>query len=259
MSRPALSIVLPAHNEAHRILPTLARYTEYFSAVPDLDFELLVVVNGSSDQTEQIVREFADEHPSVDLIVEPDRIGKGGAVMRGFQRAQGELIGFVDADGATSAEAYHDLVKHMGDAGMILASRWMKGAVVEPRQPLSRRIASRIFNSLVRILFQVRLTDTQCGAKLLQRQAVEDVLPHLGLTRWAFDVDLVFQVRRAGYRLIEYPTVWRDVAGSRLNIPKASFEMFIAVWRLRLLYSPFAFVVEIYNRIHRGIRRVRNL
>lgn len=242
-----LSIVVPAYNEEARLAPMVQSYLDFFSERYGESFELILVVNGSVDKTPTIAREFETKWPQVKAIIEPQAVGKGGAIMQGFAEASGDLIGFVDADGATGPEAYLDLVERIGDAGLIIASRWLPGSIVEPKQPLSRRIASRIFNKLVRGLFRVKITDTQCGAKLMTRKAMEAVLPHLGLTRWAFDVDLLFQTRRLGFKITESATVWRDVAGSQLHIPKASFEMFVAICRLRLLYSPFSFVVTFYN------------
>ena len=243
-----LSIVIPAYNEEDRLGPMLEAYGDYFIAAYGNDVELIVVVNGSRDHTESVADEYANRLSQVRVIVEPEAIGKGGAIMLGANAAQGELIGFVDADGATPPEAFDDLVQHIGDAGAIFASRWIPGAVVSPPQPLSRRIASRIFNFMVRKLFKVKIRDTQCGAKLVKGEAMRKVLPQLGLTQWAFDVDLLFKLRRAGYRIVEHPTVWHDVAGSKINIPRASFEMTLALIRLRLLFSPFKWVVSIYDQ-----------
>jgi glycosyltransferase involved in cell wall biosynthesis len=210
--------------------------------------ELIVVVNGSTDGTADIARRFAQSHPQVRSIVEPMPVGKGGAIMLGFAGAQGDLVGFVDADQSTPPEAFQELVEHIGDAGAIVASRWLKESRVSPRQPLARRLASRVFNFLVRTVFGLTISDTQCGAKLMTGGAVRTILPRLGLTRWAFDVDLLFQLRRAGYRIIEWPTTWHDAAGSRLKVGKVSFEMFFAITRLRLLYSPFRWVITVYDR-----------
>lgn len=242
-----LSIVIPAYNEEARIRPTLDAYTSYFEAKYGKDVEFIVVVNGSRDGTEDIVREVAGRSPQVKSIIEPRAIGKGGAIMRGFEVATGEWVGFVDADNATLPEAFDDLVTHIGDAGVIIASRYIPGAKVSPRQPLSRRIASRVFNKLIRLLFKLKITDTQCGAKLLRGDAMRAALPHLGLTRWAFDVDLLFQLRRLGYRIAEVPTTWSDRGGSKLKIGRTSLEMFMAICRLRLLYSPFRWIVTIYD------------
>jgi glycosyltransferase involved in cell wall biosynthesis len=242
-----LSIVIPAYNEEARIRPTLEAYALYFAARYGNEVEVVVVVNGSSDRTEEIARAVAEKCPQVKVIVEPSAIGKGGAIMRGFAVASGDLVGFVDADNATLPDAFRDLVEQIGDAGAIIASRYIPGAHVSPRQPLSRRIASRFFNTLVRLLFGLPISDTQCGAKLLRSDAMRAALPHLGLTRWAFDVDLLFQLRRLGYRIVEVPTTWQEPGGSKLKIARTSFEMFVAICRLRMLYSPLRWVVTVYD------------
>ncbi len=247
-----LTLLIPAYNEEARLGQTLDRYLPYVEARYGGRGEILVVVNGSRDRTEAIARRYARMHPILRVIVEPRAVGKGGVLMLGFAAARGRLVGFVDADGATPPEAFQELVDHIGPAQAIIASRWMPGARVSPRQPLSRRIASRMFNTLVRVLFGLRITDTQCGAKLIRREAVQAILPHLGVTRWAFDVDLLFQVRRAGGIVTEIPTTWRDVSGSRLRIGRASAEMFVAMIRLRLLYSPLRGTVALYDRLLGG-------
>jgi hypothetical protein len=155
----------------------------------------------------------------------------------------------VDADGATPPEAFDDLVAHIGDAGLIIASRRLPGAVVRPSQPWKRRSASRVFNFLVRRLFKLHITDTQCGAKLMAAAAWRDIVPHIGLTKWAFDVDMLFKTRRAGYRIAEIPTTWSDIGGSKLQIGRVSFQMLLAIVRLRLLYSPLRWVVALYDRL----------
>lgn len=242
-----LSIIIPAYNEERRLAINLERYAVYFSEQYGSAAELLVIVNGSTDRTVDIARDLAGRLPIIRVLVESRAIGKGGAIMLGFREAKGDLVGFVDADGSTAPDAFDDLVKNLADAGVIIASRWIQGAIVEPRQPLKRRVASRLFNSLVSLLFHMKVSDTQCGAKVLSRVAMEAVLPHLGITRWAFDVDLLFQLHRSGYRIKEWPTVWSDAEGSRIRVMRASLEMFVAVMRLRLLYSPLRWTVGVYD------------
>lgn len=242
-----LSIIVPAYNEETRLVPMLDAYTEYFIPRYGDGVEILVIVNGSTDRTDEVAMEYKIRCDAVRVLIEPRPIGKGGAVMLGFQEAQGELVGYTDADGATPPHAFDDLVERIDDHGAIIASRWLPGADVSPLQPFSRRLASRIFNALVRRFFGLDITDTQCGAKLLTREALDAVMPELGLTRWAFDVDLLFQLRCAGMSIKEIPTTWSDVRGSKINIPRASAEMTLAIVRLRLLHSPFAFVVRLYD------------
>lgn len=249
-----LSIVIPAYNEEQRLPPVLKAYAGYFSERMGKQVEILVIVNGSEDNTFQIASAISEKYPVVRVWEETGKIGKGGAVMRGAVLAHGEYIGFVDADGATSPEAFYDLYGHreLGDA--VIASRWIKGAVVEPKQPLKRRISSRCFNFLVTTVFGFKIHDTQCGAKILEGNMMKKVLPILGETRWAFDVDLLFQVHRLGGSIQEVPTVWRNMEGSKIRYFQSSLEMVVAIVRLRLLYSPFEFVVRFVNRVARCFR-----
>lgn len=243
-----LSVIIPAYNEEARLGAMLEAYAGYFVPRYGDDVELIVVANGCRDRTPEIAKQWAERHAQIKVIVEPASIGKGGAIMLGMREARGEWIGFVDADLSTPPENFEDLVRQIRDAGLIVASRWIKGAQVSPRQPLKRRIASRVFNALVRWLFRLNIHDTQCGAKLMTRAVRDAVLPKLGITRWAFDVDLLFQVRRSGYRIIEHPTVWHDAPGSQLKVLRASVEMLLAIVRLRLLYSPLRWVVTLYDQ-----------
>jgi len=242
-----LSIVIPAHNEEARLGAMLTPYLEFFAPRYGGEVELIVVANGSTDRTAQVAETFAQHCPQLRVLVDPARIGKGGAIMLGARAARGDLIGFVDADGSTPPEAFQELVDRIGDAGTIIASRWMPGAQVSPAQPQARRIASRLFNLLVRLLFRIRIHDTQCGAKLVRREYMLAALPQIGITHWAFDVDLLFQLRRVGARIVETPTVWRDVSGSRVHIVRSSLEMFVAMVRLRLIYSPLRWIVILYD------------
>ena len=244
-----LSIVIPAYNEQARIAPMLTAYLSYFEQKYPSDHELIVSVNGSTDDTEAVVRSLMPAHPTLRIHVDPAPIGKGGAIIAAGRLARGDLVGFVDADGATPPEAFDDLVANIGDAGLIIASRALPGSIVDPRPGLRRRIASRIFNALVRTLFKLHITDTQCGAKLMTAAAWHAVVPTIGITRWAFDVDLLFKTRRARYPIREIPTTWRDVTGSKVELARASFQMFLAITRLRLIYSPFNFIVRLYDRL----------
>ncbi len=243
------SAIVPAYNEEGRIGKMLEAYLPYFAERYGSDFEIIVSINHSTDRTEEIVRGLQGRFAQLRATVDPRPIGKGGAIIAGGAIASGELIGFVDADGATPPAAFDDLVKNVGDAGLVIASRRLPGSVVRPRQPWNRRFASRIFNFLVRALFKLQITDTQCGAKLMTAAAWRAIVPHIGLTKWAFDVDMLFKTRRAGFAIKEIPTTWSDVGGSKLKVGRVSFQMFMAICRLRLLYSPLKWVVSLYDRV----------
>lgn len=249
LERMQLSIVVPACNEEQRIGQMLDAYAPFFEKRYGSGVELIVVVNGSRDGTADVVRSYGSRYRSIRLIVEPGRVGKGGALLIGFREAKGDLIGFADADGATPPASFQELVDAMGGNGCVIASRWRRDSKVSPPQPFVRQITSRVFNVFTRLLFGLWLTDTQCGAKVMRRDALLSVLPSLGVTRWAFDVDLLLHLKRAGWKIHEMPTEWHDVAGSKVEIARASAEMLAALVRLRLVYSPFRSLTGVYDKL----------
>jgi len=110
-------------------------------------------------------------------------------------------------------------------------------------------VASRCFNLMVRVLFGLKLKDTQCGAKLFRREVIQPVLRNLGVTNWAFDVDMLFQAKRLGASIREVPTVWHDVTGSKVEIGRSSVTMVVAMVRLRMFYSPLRFMIPYISRL----------
>tara|TARA_Y100000310_G_scaffold339097_2_gene430699 strand:- start:402 stop:1178 length:777 start_codon:yes stop_codon:yes gene_type:complete len=244
-----LSIVIPAYNEEKRIVKTLQRYTKYFNKELKNQYEIFIAINGCKDNTEGVVKTFTKKHKEVKYKDVGKVDAKGAALIEGFKIVQGDYIGFVDADGATPPHAFYDLYKQIGNNEGVIASRWMKGAIMTPKQPLIRRIASRCFNVLVRILFLLPYNDTQTGAKLFKKKPLKTILPELGFSQWGFDIDLLYILRRHGYKIKEIPTEWHDDPNSVLKINKAAPEMFLSIIRLRLLYSPLKFIVNIYNSL----------
>src|SRR3989344_4625708 len=245
-----LSIVIPAYNEEKRIENTLISYYDYFNRIYSKDFEIFVVINGSNDNTIGVVDKISRQYEQIKYVNVSGKIGKGGAIIEGFKRVNGDLIGFVDADMATVPDAYYDLIVKLKNFDGIVASRWINGAIINRKQPLQRRVASRAFNLLIRILFGINIRDTQCGAKLFSNKAVKSVVNDLGITQWGFDVDLLYLLRKKDFKVIEIPTTWYDQEGSKLKVAKTSWQMFLSMIRLRLIYSRFIFVVKAYDKIH---------
>jgi glycosyltransferase involved in cell wall biosynthesis len=232
-------LLIPAYNEENRIEPVLREYAGYFKDNYRGNFQLVVVLNGCRDNTLGVVQKVAADYPSIRIDEFPNRIGKGGALIEGLKLAPlGDLIGYVDADGATPPKAFHDLVKQMGDADCVIGSRWLPGAVLHVQQTNRRQFASRTFHRIVEFFFHLNIKDTQCGAKLLRRQAVEKVHSNLFITDMAFDINLLYVLKRAGYKTREVPTEWTDKIGSKVNLGRTSLMMFLSVVRLRVIYSP---------------------
>lgn len=238
-----ISIIIPAYNEEKRIGKTLEAYSRYFNELENnkkISYEILVVINGTTDNTEKVVKEYCKANKKIKYL-NFERGGKGFAITEGFKESlkkDFELIGFVDADMATPPEEYWRLVENIGKYDGIIASRYTHNAKVFPKQSVTRIFASRSFNFLVRVLFLMPYKDTQCGAKIFRKKCIEQVLPQMGMTQWAYDIDLLYRLRKNKVRIREFPSVWRDIEGSKLNIKKSSIQMFLAIIQLRILHSP---------------------
>jgi hypothetical protein len=153
-----------------------------------------------------------------------------------------DLIGYVDADGATGPAAFADLIRYTSQADCVIGSRWLKGAVLHQSQTGRRQFASRIFHAIVQGLFWMNIHDTQCGAKLMHRTAVQAIHSSLCIADMAFDINLLYLLKREGFTLLEVPTEWTDKVGSKVALGRTSLTMLLSVIRLRWIYSPFNFL-----------------
>jgi glycosyltransferase involved in cell wall biosynthesis len=239
VTEPSLLLLIPAYNEERRIEPVLRAYGRYFKENYQGDFQLVIVLNGCRDDTIGVVRRVAAEFSSIRALEIEEPIGKGGALIEGLRLAPlADVIGYVDADGATPPQAFHDLVKQIGEADCVIGSRWMEGSVLHVEQSSRRQFASRVFHFIVEFFFHMGIRDTQCGAKAMRRQAVEKIHSALRIADMAFDINLLYSLHREGYRILEVPTEWTDKIGSKVNLFRTSLVMFLSVVRIRLIYSP---------------------
>jgi glycosyltransferase involved in cell wall biosynthesis len=237
---PSLLLLIPAYNEEHRIGPVLREYGAYFQQNYSGKFQLVVVLNGCRDNTLGVVQQVAQEYPFISALEFAAPIGKGGALIEGLRLAPlADLIGYVDADGATAPKAFHELVQRTDQADCVIGSRWLPGAVLHQSQSGRRQFASRVFHMIVQMFFRMNIKDTQCGAKVARRAAVEKIHLSLRITDMAFDINFLYVLKRAGFKILEVPTEWTDQMGSKVALGKTSLSMLLSVLRLRLVYSPF--------------------
>lgn len=223
-----LDIVIPAHNEEHRIDRTLSAYR---SACSGDSVRFVVALDRCTDRTADIVRRHMADDVRVELIEFP-RLGKGGVLMETFRACDAEFIGFVDADCATPPAEFLRLVEASARADGAIATRNHHASVLPARRKLPRRVASAGFAILVRRLFGLGYTDTQCGAKVLRRSVIERILPLLSSRDFLFDVDLLLTAQHLGFRIVEVPTIWIDRDGSRVSPVAESVRMAASAVRL---------------------------
>jgi dolichol-phosphate mannosyltransferase len=235
----SLLLLIPAYNEERRLEPVLRDYARYFKEHYQGKFQLVVVLNGCTDDTIGVVRRVGGDHPTVSALEFPGAIGKGGALIEGLKLAPlADTIGYVDADGATPPHAFHELARRIDQADCVIGSRWLPGAVLHVEQSSRRQFASRAFHLIVQALFRMNIRDTQCGAKVMRREAVEKIHSSLRIADMAFDINLLYSLHRAGYRILEVPTEWTDKIGSKVTLSRTALVMFLSVVRIRIIYWP---------------------
>jgi glycosyltransferase involved in cell wall biosynthesis len=237
---PSVLLLIPAYNEEKRIGPVLRAYPKFFREHYQGNFQMVVVLNGCRDRTIDVVNEAAREYPEVSAIEYKAPIGKGGALIEGLKLApRADLIGYVDADGATQPQAFLELIQLCEKHDCVIGSRWKKGAIIHQEQPNNRRFVSRAGHLIIQVLFRMNIVDTQCGAKIMHRQVIEKIHPTLRITDMAFDVNLLYSIKRAGFSILEHPTEWTDKMGTTVALGRMSISALLSVFRLRLVYSPF--------------------
>jgi dolichyl-phosphate beta-glucosyltransferase len=229
---PLLSIVIPANNEEVRLPGTLGQIWAFLEK-QSFESEILIVENGSSDQTWELAQAFASRHPGVEVLQET-RAGKGLAVRRGMLSAQGEYRFICDADlSMPIEEVLRFLPPRTSEYDIAIASREVPGAK-RYGEPAYRHVIGRIFNFMVRTITLPGIQDTQCGFKCFNAQAAEDLFRAQTIDGWTFDVELLYVALKRGYRVIEIPIPWYYHPGSRVRIIGDSIHMLADLFRIRI-------------------------
>ena len=227
------SIIIPAYNEEKRISKTVARILEFFEK-KKVDFEIIVVNDGSKDKTSEAVKIFRNK--KIRLLEFSPNHGKGFAVKQGMLNAKGDIILFSDADLSTPIEEFDKLINYIKDFDVIIGSRSIKGANVVKHQPFYRELMGKIFNKIVR-LFTIRgIIDTQCGFKIFNQKAAKDVFSRTRITGFGFDVEALFLAKISGYKIKEVPVTWINDEQTKISPVKDSLKMFIEVLKVRINY-----------------------
>lgn len=229
----ALSIVIPAFNEAVR-LPSTLRDLRAFLDRDGRRAEVIVVDDGSTDGTSDAVRRVEAEDDRVRLIRLPQNRGKGYAVRTGVVNAAGHLILFADADGATPFPELARLEANLRQGARIaIGSRGLRDRATHVEARLYRRVAGRLFHAVVRLYAIRGFTDTQCGFKLFDAGAAHDLFSRMRMSGYSFDVEVLLMATRAGYRVAEVPVNWTHQPGSKVNVVRDGVRMALDVLRIR--------------------------
>jgi glycosyltransferase involved in cell wall biosynthesis len=227
------SIVIPAYNESERLGATLEKVLAYVRQ-QGWDAEVIVVNDGSRDNTAEIVRAFAEKNPILRLVENPGNRGKGYSVRNGILSSRGDIVVFSDADLSSPIEEMPELLQPLAaGADIAIGSRWLRAELQTQRQSLHRQLFGRIFNLLLRIILGLQFKDTQCGFKAFTRRAAQTILPLQRIERWGFDPEILFLARKFGFRVEEIPVRWGHSGGTRINPLMDGARMFQEMLRVR--------------------------
>ncbi len=230
---PIYSIVIPAYNEGARLGATLEKVLSYVHA-KGWDAEVIVVNDGSRDNTSDIVRQHAAANPALRLVENPGNRGKGFSVRMGMLRARGRIVLFSDADLSSPIEEAPKLLQALeAGADIAIGSRWLRAETQTQRQPLYRQLFGRIFNLLLRLTLGLQFKDTQCGFKAFRRPAVQTIFPLQKIERWGFDPEILFLARKFGFKVQEIPVAWGHSGGTRIHPLKDGSRMFLEMLHIR--------------------------
>ena len=250
MPYPNYSIVIPAYNEAGRIPATLQEVVDTVRQ-KGWSAEVIVVDDGSTDTTAEVVRQFAASAPEVRLLQNPGNRGKGFSVRSGLLQALGEIVMFTDADLSAPMEEAQGLFDAIANgADIAIGSRWLERTRQTIRQPLYRQFFGRCFNAVTRFVMGLPFADTQCGFKAFTRAAAQTVFQLQTIERWGFDPEILFIAFKRGYRIKEVPVSWAHDERTRMSYLKDGIQMLeeIAIVRWNALTGR-------YNRQVERIRR----
>lgn len=240
--KPFLSVIIPAYNEEPNFKKGLIDEVPRFLENQDYTYEVLIVDDGSSDNTASLAQEFAKSHKNFRVIKNPHQ-GKAQTVKKGVEEANGDLILFTDFDQATPISEVANLLKYIPEYDIVIGSRQLAGAKRE-KEPIHRHIMGLGFNFVVQLLTIRGIRDTQAGFKLFKGNIAKELFSALkvyskgkqvkGALVTAFDVELLFLANKRGYKIKEVPIVWHHVATTRVNPIKDSLRMFRDVVKIRL-------------------------
>lgn len=227
------SVIIPAYNERERIRTTLDRVLAYL-AEKQWHAEIVVVNDGSRDDTAEIVRQYAQKHPSVRLIENPGNRGKGYSVRNGVLHALGNVLLFSDADLSSPIYEAPKLFAEIDKgADIAIGSRWVNSALQTEKQSVLRQVLGRMYNILLRLVLGLRYRDTQCGFKAFTKEAALAVFSRQKIERWGFDPEILYLARKFDFKVSEVPVEWAHDNRSKINPIADGIKMFVEMLRVR--------------------------
>lgn len=228
-----ITLIFPAYNEAARIANTVNEAVTYFEK-RGLDYEIIVAADGD-DGTRELVNRMSQANPRLKALGNVERRGKGHGIRQAVAIAEGDVIGFADADNKTPITELDKFLPYLANgAQAVIGSRAQRGSVIERPQPFYRRVGSIGFGIFMHLVVGLRdIPDTQCGFKFFRRDVAKDLFARQKIDGYMFDVEILYLARRVGYCLEQVPVLWRDDGDSRLDLVAGNIRNVQDIFKIR--------------------------
>jgi len=237
-----LSVIVPAYNEEKRVPETLREIDNYLRK-QNFESEIIVVSDGSKDKTVEVSKNLISEIKNLRVIEFKENRGKGFGVKEGMMGALGKFRLFTDADNSTPISQIEKMWPYLKEAcpepveggfDIVIGSRDIKGAILDPPQPFFRRFTGEVFKHLRKIIVDLwEIEDSQCGFKCFTKRAAEDIFPKCKINRFAFDPEILLVGKKLGYKIKEIPIYWKNDLQSKVKL-KSMVKMLLDLFKIRL-------------------------
>ena len=227
-----LSIIVPCYNEENTLQKSASEITEYMAGIPETDYELILVNDGSKDNTGHLIKELADKYSCVVPVLCERNGGKGNAVKEGIKKAQGDYILFMDADLSTDLSAIKVFLSEIKNNDMVIGSRRHKDSIISKPQGLIRKIIGSCCVVITKVMTKTKFNDTQCGFKGFTKELGKALIEKQRIFGWAFDVEYLYIAKLMGCKVKAIPVKWENDEDSRVSPIKSSVSFFIELFKI---------------------------
>lgn len=225
------SLVIPTYNQEENLkknLPILIRYLNSLR----IRYEILIAEDGSRDGSYKVAKLFSKRYKEVRLIHSNKRLGRGRALKNAFRLAKGKYVGYIDADNATKIKYIDDLIEYVKFYDVVTGSRYMKKSLI--KRSVVRLVASLVFNMLIKILFNSKLNDHQCGFKAFRREVINLINRYSCENHWFWDTEVLILAQKFGFSVKEFPVTWSENPRSTVKILRDVIVMLCGMFRLKM-------------------------
>jgi len=229
-----ISIVLPVYNEEKKLKKNIKKIISYLNKLK-VNYEIIIAEDGSIDKTYEIGSELSKRYKKIRITHSPIKLGKGKALKRAFSLAKGEYVGFMDIDLATNLRSLKDLINYVKKYDIVMGSRYLKESKI--KRTHKRRFFSWFYNFLVRVLFNSKIHDHQCGFKAFKKDVILKLNKLSRADHWFWDTEILVLAQKYGYSVKEFPVEWSESRKTKINVFKDGLNMFVNLIKLKIKYN----------------------